>query len=94
LKNKNSFFLFRELASTGKDLTDVVLRELAKREEANRSGKMTVKSRFKIKSFAISFFFKYFFHLQVNHIHTRQKQQRPRGFRLHRLCSSTKNRRL
>ena len=38
----NIFHLNRELSSSGKNLTDIVLRELAKREEANRSGKMTV----------------------------------------------------
>ena len=33
---------YRTLASSGKDLKDPFLRALAQREEANRSGKMTV----------------------------------------------------
>ena len=33
---------YRALASSGKDLKDPFLKALAQREEANRSGKMTV----------------------------------------------------
>ena len=35
-------FFGRTLASSGKDLKDPFLKALAQREEANRSGKMTV----------------------------------------------------
>ena len=37
-------FNCRALSSTGKDLTDPFLIELAKREDANKSGKMTVNT--------------------------------------------------
>lgn len=36
------YLYFRTLASSGKDLKDAFLKALAQREEANRSGKMTV----------------------------------------------------
>lgn len=36
----------RALASSGKNLTDNFLIELAKREEPNKSGKMTVNNKF------------------------------------------------
>ena len=36
-------FCFRTLASSGKDIKDPFLKALAEKEEANRSGKMTVR---------------------------------------------------
>ena len=41
IQNLN-IFLLRTLASYGKTLKNPLLKELAKREEANKSGKMTV----------------------------------------------------
>ena len=38
------FFYCRTLASSGKELKDPFLKALAQREEANRSGKMTVSN--------------------------------------------------
>ena len=38
---------FRALSSTGKDIKDPFLKELAVREDANRSGKMTVRMNIK-----------------------------------------------
>ena len=42
------FFVFRTLASSGKELKDPFLKALAQREEANRSGKMTVSNYLKL----------------------------------------------
>ena len=41
--NENYISNYRTLASSGKELKDPFLRALAQREEANRSGKMTVR---------------------------------------------------
>lgn len=64
------------LASHGKQLGEFpFLLALAEREEANRSGKLTVNLQLKL----------------VNYIYKNFKCETARSFCLHRLCASTKN---
>lgn len=46
IKILSAFLSNRSLASSGKNITDAFLLALAQREEANRSGKMTVSKIF------------------------------------------------
>ncbi len=69
------------LSSSGKDLTDVFLTELAKREDANKSGKMTVG--FLKRTFVFEWVFLDLTSVLDGHFHTRYKPERPGSIGLH-----------